>query len=1304
MLAMIIEMGCAKPAILECAKVECPAAMMCDPNSDSCVYPEQLSECSGQVDDTPCMYTADTGDISGACTQGVCLPLGCGNGVLTPDEVCDDSNTTNGDGCSADCKSNETCGNGIVDPAKGEQCDHGPSNGVDGLCEVTCQLPRCGDGVVDNGEQCDAGSGNSEAPDAACRTNCTLPRCGDHVVDPSRHEVCDDGNAQSNDGCSADCLSDETCGNGVIDVLAGEVCDDGNTHDHDGCSHDCKSTEICGNKVIDLDLGEICDDGNNTNGDGCSSDCKSLEVCGDGEINTIHEECDNGSGSNSNAPNAPCRTDCTLQRCGDNVIDDAHGEACDDGSANSNTVKDACRKNCQLARCGDGVTDTGEVCDDGNGKSDDGCSADCQSTEFCGNSYIDVGKGEQCDDGNQADNDFCHHDCQIPRCGDGIQDVLFSEQCDDPAGNANAPDKCRLTCQLPRCGDHIVDTGEVCDDGNTTSGDGCSADCRSRETCGNGIVDPAKGELCDAGSGNSNAPNAPCRLNCKLPSCGDGVADSTLNEQCDAGSNNSNAPNAPCRPGCVLPHCGDHVIDTALGEVCDDGNLNAGDGCRPDCKSNETCGNGIVDVEVLEECDDANSRGRDGCSVCKSEDAVVLQPGQTPPARTQHVMAYDAGRQRVVMFGGVAIQQPNNQSKLVNDTWEWDGVSWTLMHPRHAPPPRGLATMAYDPVHHRTLLVGGSTSTGDRDDTWTWDGADWTQQATAPFTFSDGELAFDPVNNTMLLVTGNGALSWDGTSWSASASTPGTVLAAGMATDPIRKQVVLFVGDCCDGQFSNHTQTWNGTAWTDHPASGGTAGRNFQSIAFDATRGKVVLVGNVTNQTFEWDGNVWKPIAGAAPPARDFTAVAYDAARKQLVMFGGQLQNGGAPLQDTWLRSGTTWSQPAAWLEPPNRSQSGAAYDALRKRVVIFGGQTNNDFWDSQTWEWDGQRWTQGASFPLARRFPTLVYDQGTRSVVSFGGEEIDAARTTATLRQDLFGYDGTAWTKLANSDANRSPIRNSYVTYDIANDKIVTFGGRDDQNCCSNTSDTYTWTAAGGWSLTTPSTHADARRNHALAYDPVRKRTVMFAGVDDNRSPLRDVWEWNGTTWTNVTPANQSQSPGARFGFEMVYNPDAQRVLVFGNGPDVDDLWEWSGTAWTQRLLDTQLGAKYRGSVAYDAAHKQLMSFGGRDNQIGNNATTQLIQYRPFVTVEACTSADLDYDNDGAKGCADDDCWGICTPLCPPGTVCPANAPKCGDHVCSGVEDCNICPADCGVCLGGTCGDFHCDSGEAATCPSDCL
>jgi cysteine-rich repeat protein len=41
------------------------------------------------------------------------------------------------------------------------------------------------------------------------------------------------------------------------------------------------------------------------------------------------------------------------------------------------------------------------------------------------------------------------------------------------------PVSCREDCTEPYCGDGILDPGEMCDDGNVTSGDGCAADCGS---------------------------------------------------------------------------------------------------------------------------------------------------------------------------------------------------------------------------------------------------------------------------------------------------------------------------------------------------------------------------------------------------------------------------------------------------------------------------------------------------------------------------------------------------------------------------------------------------------------------------------------------------------------------------------------------------------------------------------------------------------------------------------------------------------------------------------------------------------
>ena len=73
----------------------------------------------------------------------------CGDGHVTGSEQCDDGNTTNGDGCSASCKNEGSCGNGIVEVAT-ETCDDGNTTSGDG-CSATCQTESgtCGNHQVE---------------------------------------------------------------------------------------------------------------------------------------------------------------------------------------------------------------------------------------------------------------------------------------------------------------------------------------------------------------------------------------------------------------------------------------------------------------------------------------------------------------------------------------------------------------------------------------------------------------------------------------------------------------------------------------------------------------------------------------------------------------------------------------------------------------------------------------------------------------------------------------------------------------------------------------------------------------------------------------------------------------------------------------------------------------------------------------------------------------------------------------------------------------------------------------------------
>ena len=183
-------------------------------------------------------------------------------------------------------------------------------------------------------------------------------------------------------------------------------------------------------------------------------------------------------------------------------------------------------------------------------------------------------------------------------CGDGVHAPLGGELCDD--GNTVNGDGCSATCLHEDCGDGLARGDEECDDGNDVDGDGCSASCEL-EFCGDGVLD--EGEECD--DGNRQGKDG-CNRKCMLETCGDGIIQYEEGETCDDGNRDSEDG---CDYLCNLEYCGDGIRQPT--EMCDDGNNLDGDRCPADCIF-PTCGDGILDP--TEECDDGNDENYDGCS------------------------------------------------------------------------------------------------------------------------------------------------------------------------------------------------------------------------------------------------------------------------------------------------------------------------------------------------------------------------------------------------------------------------------------------------------------------------------------------------------------------------------------------------------------------------------------------------------------------------------------------------------------------------------------------------------------------
>jgi cysteine-rich repeat protein len=98
--------------------------------------------------------------------------------------------------------------------------------------------------------------------------------------------------------------------------------------------------------------------------------------------------------------------------------------------------------------------------------------------------------------------------CNASVCGDGIV-AVGDEQCD----TGGQTDACNADCTIPICGDGHLDPflGEECDDGNLTSGDGCTGTCRSEPIlCTPGATQCSGAQIRTCLPDGTLGPAAPC--------------------------------------------------------------------------------------------------------------------------------------------------------------------------------------------------------------------------------------------------------------------------------------------------------------------------------------------------------------------------------------------------------------------------------------------------------------------------------------------------------------------------------------------------------------------------------------------------------------------------------------------------------------------------------------------------------------------------------------------------------------------------------------------------------------------------
>lgn len=357
-------------------------------------------------------------------------------------------------------------------------------------------------------------------------------------------------------------------------------------------------------------------------------------------------------------------------------------------------------------------------------------------------------------------------------------------------------------------------------------------------------------------------------------------------------------------------------------------------------------------------------------------DAPAWQPivaSPRPQPRGQHMMAFDALRDQLLIFGGVG-------GVVYNDFWSLSAQSPTAYQSLGpADVVRAGHSMILDPVRGRYLMFGG------RD-------------------------AFFTPRNEVFVSSSSGTEGWQ---LLATVGTPPSPRYLHNAVyDPLRDRMLVFwgVAQGTNG-LSLSNEVWQLTlsdppTWSLLPINGTPAGRRSSPVVYDPLRDRMLFFSGITEGAL-WTTELWSLSLGqvpgwallttSGPSGRYAHSLSYDGAHDRLVLFGGDPQN-----NQLWSYAFNTqtWSQLNALGTPPSaRFEHAAVIDARRDRMIVFGGIATGI--DDHVYALSlaaPESWADLApgSAPVGRASMGAAYDQPNDRMRIHGGNQFNPSRVLA--------------------------------------------------------------------------------------------------------------------------------------------------------------------------------------------------------------------------------------------------------------------------------------------------------------------
>jgi len=406
-------------------------------------------------------------------------------------------------------------------------------------------------------------------------------------------------------------------------------------------------------------------------------------------------------------------------------------------------------------------------------------------------------------------------------------------------------------------------------------------------------------------------------------------------------------------------------------------------------------------------------------------------------------------------------------------------------------------------------------------------------------------------------------------------------------------------------QSADDQATWQ---QVDHRADLSRAGL---SMVYDSNRQVAVLFGErissfttSLDETLEYDGTAWsKKVTATAPSPRFWHAMAYDSNRQRVILYGGQDDED--TFNDTWEYDGDDWVQISTDHSPPSRAPFSMVYDSTRSRILLFDG--------TDIWEYNASDWIKLVTVTS----PPLSSDSAGYTAMTY-----DSARDKVVLFNFHVGgtweFDGSDWAQV-NTTTSPPTRWHHCMVFDSLRNRVVMYGG---YNLPTESRLDDTWEFDGtDWSLIPIDSPTPRLEQHGMVFDEARSRIVMFGGFSGSGKTWEytitldgeeEEWEYPEITAVDVDTEWElvsTQTNVGRNAMGIAYDSDRHVVVVFGGMPSpsgniLNDTWEYSGGSWNVITTEHSPPARFSHAMAYDSNRQRIVVFGGSDRGVNFNDT----------------------------------------------------------------------------------------------------